>query len=650
MNNAESTMPTPPPEFEFGGFRLVAAERRLYRGDGSRVELSPRLFDALLHFVERPGQLLDKDSLLATLWPGLVVEDNNLNQLVSALRRALGDEAQGSRFIQTVPRRGFRFVGAVSAKHAQAAAAAPTVMAPSPATAPLPDGWRNWRMAWAWSLAALLAASALLLVGRSKTAPAPPVTTLAVLPFKPLTADGRDEVLEVGMADSLIARMSTTPGLVVSSIGSARRFGGAEQDPQRAARALEVQWIVDGTIQRWGDRVRVTARLLKAADGTATWSGSFDERFEDVFGVQDKISERVAQQLAPQLARSDRPQRAAATGSRDPAAYEHYLTARFHAQMLRADGLAKSIELYQRAIAVDPNYALAYAGLADTYRRMAIGIDAPPTQALAQGLAAAQRAVQIDPALAEAHAALGWMQWWAQWDWAGAEQSFRRATQLNANLAEAQMGLGHLLCSQQRCEEGLAHVQRARELDPLTLPYNVIEASYLRQRGRTQDSRARLDKVLQIEPRFWPAHQALAGWHVSARRPNEALAALRTAQSLAPGSVQPLANIGTLLASSGQPGPAREVLAQLLAQSQQRYVPPAMVASVYCALGEREAALDWLNRAREVRDVNLPFITLCSLVLKDEPRFDALRRELKLPAWRDGFCAPMQAPAVACPE
>jgi TolB-like protein/Tfp pilus assembly protein PilF len=486
--------------------------------------------------------------------------------------------------------------------------------------------------------------------GRSKTAPAPPVTTLAVLPFKPLTADGRDEVLEVGMADSLIARMSTTPGLVVSSIGSARRFGGAEQDPQRAARALEVQWIVDGTIQRWGDRVRVTARLLKAADGTATWSGSFDERFEDVFGVQDKISERVAQQLAPQLARSDRPQRAAAAGSRDPAAYEHYLTARFHAQMLRADGLAKSIELYQRAIAVDPNYALAYAGLADTYRRMAIGIDSPPTQALAQGLAAAQRAVQIDPALAEAHAALGWMQWWAQWDWAGAEQSFRRATQLNANLAEAQMGLGHLLCSQQRCEEGLAHVQRARELDPLTLPYNVIEASYLRQRGRTQDSRARLDKVLQIEPRFWPAHQALAGWHVSARRPNEALAALRTAQSLAPGSVQPLANIGTLLASSGQPGPAREVLAQLLAQSQQRYVPPAMVASVYCALGEREAALDWLNRAREVRDVNLPFITLCSLVLKDEPRFDALRRELKLPAWRDGFCAPMQAPAVACPE
>ncbi len=453
MNNAETTLlnapgsPGAPTEFAFGGFRLAVTERVLYRRDGSRVELSPRLFDALLHFVERPGRLLDKDSLLATLWPGLVVEDNNLNQLVSALRRALGDEAQGSRFIQTVPRRGFRFVGAVSVQAVgEAPVAAAPALAPGPVPAPVPvptpvprpipthTAWRFRRMAGWLTLAALLGVGALV-IGRFKSAPAAQVTTLAVLPFKPLTQDGRDEVLEVGMADSLIARMSTTPGLVVTSIGSARRFGGAEQDPQRAARELQVQWILDGTIQRWGDRVRVTARLLKAEDGTASWSGSFDERFEDVFGVQDKISERVAQQLAPRLARGEQPQRAAATGTRDPVAYEHYLTARYHAQLLRADGLAKSVDLYQRATGLDPNYALAYAGLAETYRRMAIGIDVPPAKALAAGLAAAQQAVQIDPALADAQAALGWMRWWAQWDWPGAEASFRRAILLNANLA-----------------------------------------------------------------------------------------------------------------------------------------------------------------------------------------------------------------------
>lgn len=661
MNNAETSSPDPPIEYEVGEFRLAPTQRRLYRRGVGLVELSPRLFDALLYFVERPGQLLDKDELLAALWPGLVVEDNNLNQLVSALRRALGDDAQASRWIQTVPRRGFRFLGAVRVKQADAVAVAtqpplepaePVAMPALPAlpTVPSPLVWqRHRRKAVLLGLAALIGAVALWVSGRVNTPPEPTLTTLAVLPFKPLTLEGRDEVLEIGMADSLIARMSSAPGLVVSSIGSVRRFGGTEQDPLRAARELNVQWILDGTIQRWGDRVRVTARLLSAADGTARWSGSFDDRFEDVFGLQDNISELVAQQLTSQLSRGER-KGLAAPGSRNVDAYELYLTARFHAQALRPDGLAKSVELFQRAIELDPGYALAHAGLANTYRAMAIGIDAPPVKALAPGLKAAERAVQIDPALAEAHAALGWMRWWGEWDWPGAEQSFRRATALNPNVADAQLGLGHLLCSQQRCDEGLAHAQRARELDPMSLITNVIEASYLRQRGQQQGSRARLDKALQMEPRFWPAYQLLAGLHVSARRPDEALDALRKAQSLAQGSVQPTANLGVLLARTGQQGQAREILAAMLGLSEQRYVPPTMIASLYCALGERKRGLDWLERARDVRDVNLLFLSVCALELNDEPRFVALRGSLRLPAWRDGFCAPLQAPTIACPE
>ncbi|MGH8796405.1 MAG: hypothetical protein ACREXI_05065, partial [Caldimonas sp.] len=572
----------------------------------------------------------------------------------------LEDDAQASRCIQTVPRRGFRFVGAVHATRAGIAVAlgAPAAAAPEPETMPRPAAAppasgcpRSGRKAlWAGlgiGLAALLGVAALLLVDRFDVPKGPSLTTLAVLPFKPLTPEGRDEVLEVGMADSLIARMSTAPGLVVRSIGSVRRFGGAEQDPLRAARALDVQWILDGTIQRWGSQVRVTARLLRAADGVASWSGSFDDRYEDVFVVQDHISERVARQLALQLSRGER-KRLAAPGSHDLAAYELYLTARFHAQGLSADGVARSVELFKRAIVLDPGYALAYAGLADTYRRMAIGLDAPPGEALAHGLEAAERAVQIDPALAEAHAALGWMHWWTEWDWAGAEQSFRRAIAINPNVAEAQLGLGHLLCSQQRCEEGYAHVQRARELDPLSLITNVIEASYLRQRGREQESRERLDKALRIEPGFWPAHQLLAGLQVSARQPREALATLRHAQSLAAGSLQPTANMGALLGLLGDREPAREILARLLALSGQRYVPPTMIASLYCALGETDPALAWLEKARVARDVNLPFLGVCSVALKDDARFDALRRSLKLPAWRDGFCAPLQAPMIAC--
>ncbi|MDQ6628376.1 MAG: winged helix-turn-helix domain-containing protein [Pseudomonadota bacterium] len=658
MNSGETTLPEPPVDYEFGEFRLASTERRLYRRDGGIVELSPRLFDALLYFVQRPGVLLDKNTLLETLWPGLVVEDNNLNQLVLALRRALADDAQGSRCIQTVPRRGFRFVGAVSMKPVRTATAeaVPPLLPPkplSPAGLPVvsdPPRAADWslggRGAFLLGLLAVLGIAALLLV-RSVDPPTPTLTTLAVLPFKPLTLEGRDEVLEVGMADSLIARMSLAPGLVVTSVGSVRRYGGTEQDPLRAARELGVQWILDGTIQRWGKQVRVTARLLRTADGVASWSGSFDDRFEDVFAVQANISERVAQQLAPRLSPGER-KRLVSPGSQDLAAYELYLTARFHAQGLSVDGLAKSVKLFLRAIELDPRYALAYAGLADTYRRMAIGLDTPPAEALGLGLKAAERAVEIDPALAEAHAALGWMRWWAEWDWAGAEKSFRRAISINPNLAEAQLGLGHLLCSQQRCGEGFSYVQRSRELDPLSPINSVIEASYLQQRGLPQESRARLDQVFQIGPRFWPAYQLLAGLSVSAGRSQEALEALRKAESLAAGSLQPTMNVGVLLARSGEPQKAREVLTKMLVLSEQRYVPPTMIASLYCALGENERALGWLDRAREMRDVNLPFLGICSVTLKDEPRFDALRRSLKLPAWRAGFCAPLQAPAVAC--
>ena len=215
-----------------------------------------------------------------------------------------------------------------------------------------------------------------------KAGTAPRLSTLAVLPFKPLVSDARDELLEVGMADSLIARLSTVPGLVVRSIGSVRRYAGADQDPLRAARDLDVAWIVDGSLQRRGDQLRVTARLLRAADGSAAWSGSFDEKFTGVFEVQDVISARVAQVLAPSLevfAGAPSPQTGLG-GTRNTDAYQLYLAAARHAQDMRADGLRKSIDLYKQALELDPGYALAWVGLAETYRRTLFGADAVPSE------------------------------------------------------------------------------------------------------------------------------------------------------------------------------------------------------------------------------------------------------------------------------
>jgi DNA-binding winged helix-turn-helix (wHTH) protein/TolB-like protein/Tfp pilus assembly protein PilF len=636
--------------YAFGGFVLDPLRRQLRDlSDGRTVELTPRVFDALLYFVEHPGQLLDRETLFQRLWPGLVVEDNNLSQTLSALRRALGDH-EHDRYVLTVPRRGFRFVCPVREIELDGdgrpvalvpsdpveAPGADEPSAPSPADPiPAPRPHRRWPLhaaAAAGVLAVVVVASTLVLRSGANDRAAPAPTTLAVLPFKPLVAEHRDEVLELGMADSLIVRVSTTPGLVVRSIGSVRRFAGAEQDPVAAARQLDTQWILDGTVQRWGDRLRVTARLLRAADGTASWSGGFDERFDDVFAVQEKIAERVAQVLIPKLGGTALgPTR---SGTLDTEAYQLYLTARYHAQTIRPSGLARSVELYQRAIDRDPHYALAHAAMADSLRRLTVGADAAPGPTLTRARAAALRALQIDARSADGHAALGWVQWWHDWDWDAAEQSFRRAIALNPNVAEAHLGLGHLLLSQRRAgDEGLREIARARELDPLSRIANTLEAGYLIGRGQRDEGLSRLNKALEIEPDFWPAQLLLATVHQAAGATDKAIGAAQRAEQLSEGSAQAVARLGTVLALGGRRGEAVEVRDRLMARARERYVPPMMIAEVQCAIGERSGTLDWLDKALVERDIHLPFllITPCLGALRGEPRFDALTRKLALP-------------------
>ena len=666
--------------YEFGGFVLDPLRRQLRRGDDASdaglVEVTPRVFDALLYFIERPGQLLDRETLFQALWPGLVVEDNNLSQALSALRRALGDEHH-DRYVLTVPRRGFRFVCAVrqvalddegrplieatsatqpaageagasaatlaapptspiDSPPAQAPASPASPPAPEPASAPPHRRRQVAVLAVVGAALVLLAAVVFMpwLRDRSDGRPVPPVATLAVLPFKPLLAEHRDEILELGMADSLIVRVSTTPGLVVRSIGSVRRFAGAEQDALAAARQLDVQWILDGTVQRWGDRVRLTARLLRAADGVASWSGSFDERFGDVFAVQEQIAEKVARLLIPHLGAGIA---ANASGTRDADAYQLYLTARYHAQTIRPSGLALSVELYQRAIDRDPGYALAYAAMADSLRRLTVAADASPGPTLVRARAAAMRALELDPRSADGHAALGWVLWWHDWDWSAAEQSFRRAIALNPNVAEAHLGLGHLLLSQRRGgDEGLQAIRRARELDPLSRIANTLEAGYLVAAGRRDEGRSRLQKALQIDPDFWPAYLLLANLYQVEGEIGKAIDAARRAEQLSEGSVQAIARVGALLAAGGRRDEAQATLQRLLDATRERYVPPTMIAEVVCALGERERTLDWLDKAMAAHDIHLAFlkITPCLGALQGVPRFDAIVRKLSFPEGR----------------
>jgi len=649
--------------YAFGDFVLERSQQRVRRCDGSPLELPPRLFSALLLFIENAGALLDKDALMRALWPGLVVEENSLNQVISSLRRALSDDSHDSRYIQTVPRRGYRFIARVTELPDWTAEVLPKAatgsvspveppVEPVPvsrveraigsqahgAGASVPDRRRWLRLAMATGVATA-GGGAMWWASRwaSRANTASPLTTLAILPFKPLASDARDELLEFGMADSLIARLSTVPGLVVRSIGSVRRYAGADQDPLRAARVLDVAWIVDGSLQRRGDRLRVTARLLRTSDGSAVWSGTFDEMFTGVFEVQDMISARVAQALAPSLevmAGAQSPQ-AGLGGTRNIDAYQLYLAAARHAQDMRAEGLRKSIDLYRQALQFDPGYALAWVGLAETYRRMLFGADAMPSEVFDPADFAVQRALAVVPNLAEARSEQAFKLYWFDFDWPGAEREFRRALAINPNIAMAHFGLASLLLNQGRTAEGFVQMRTARELDPMSPVLNTLEAAYLLEAGRRDEARARLNRALDIAPRFWLAHSTQGLLLLADQQTDNAVAEMRRAVVLSDGNSRPSALLGVCLARLGQVDGARAILNQLLALEKTRYVPPTSLAAVFAALGEVEPALDALDRAFLSRDTRLTFLKddprLVSL--RSEPRFVALIRKLKL----DGF-------------
>ena len=634
-------------QLAFGDFVLDAERRRLATATGEAVPLSPRLFDALLFFVERAGELLDKDTLFKALWPGLVVEESSLSQLISALRKALGDDAQQSRYLQTVPRRGFRFIAPVvavapvepvvaveAALQAEPQPSPPEVLPPSAVDTPPRPASRRRVLIAAGAGVAVAAAGASAWWWRQR--PPPPstgTTTLAVLPFKPLVVEARDELLEIGMADSLVTRLSSLPGVAVRSLGSVRRFAGPDQDVQDAARELNVQWIVDGSIQRWGEKVRVTARLLDTATGEAAWSGNFDEPFTGVFDLQDAISKRVAEVLAPRLRGGALRRLEQPAGTRNVDAYQLYLAGLVQSQSIRSAALRRSIELFTKATVYDPRYALAYVGIAEAHRRTIFGADAEPRLVFPASDAAANQALAIDGGVADAHASLGWNRFWHDWDWKASEALFRRAVDLNPNAVSGHFGYGQLLDAIGRTDESIVQMRLARELDPLSLITLTLEASSLYGSGKRVEGRQRLERVFEIEPEFWVAHLALGSMLIGDQDIPRAIESYERANQLADGSSQPAAALGYVLARRGSAERARAIADALVARSRDVYVPPTSYGAIYAGLGDKAAALDALEKALEVRDVRLTLMRGDQRWIKsvgEEPRYRAVMKRMAL--------------------
>jgi len=683
--------------YEFDKFRVDAVKRLLIKGDGEAVPLMPKAFDTLLYLIEHPGKVIEKNELMSAIWADTIVEDNNLTQNISILRRVFGEKPGEHRFIVTVPGHGYKFVAEVRAieeeekrRSGEEEIRNEAALSESSATAggldlsetsavagrlnaaklnisddnlqneseseierlklqnepennhesetqnqksetyqdrrPKTEDRKTNRFWLVAGFSGFVIGLGLLgfyaWQGDQKTVAAP-IKTIAVLPFKSLVAEKRDEALELGMADSLISKLSGGEEITVRPLSSIRRYNSVEQDSLIAGRELKTEAVLDGTIQISGERIRVSAKLLSTGDGRQLWTGQFDEKFTDIFAVQDSISERVAAALKIRFGNAEKKR-----PTENIEAYGLYMKGRYHALGLTRAETDKSIAYFQQAIELDPNYALAYVGLAEAYLPIALAGGVPSWEVMPKAKAAAQRAVEIDAGIAEAHAVLGLIIFWYDWDWQSAEKEYLRAIELNPNSAEAHFVYAHLLSNTGRHAAALAEIKLSRELNPVSLPTNAVEGQILFFAGKSDEALDRLNKTIDLNPNFWLSHLFFSGVYTEKGMHAEAVAAIKKSVELS-GNSQSEAYHAYALARWGKQAEARALLDKLLKLSTERYVPPYNFALVYNGLGESDKALDYLEKAFAEKNVLMVFLKVDPKWnnLRNEPRFiDLMRR------------------------
>ncbi len=606
--------------YAFGPFQLDTRERRLLR-DGEVVPLTLKAFDLLQVLVENHGHLLQKDELLRRVWPDAIVEENNLTVTISALRKALDEGPTDRQYIETVPRRGYRFV----ADFRDSAASAGNAASPGERRArAFPVG--------TMVLAALAIAAVFAWVGKRPTplTKAPPVRSMAVLPFRSLTNDG--EYLGLGMADALITRLGSTKLLPVRSTGAVQKYTVPGLDPVAAGRDLQVDSVLEGSIQTAGDRLRTTVRLLRVSDGSTLWAGTFDERLTDIFSVQDQVSQRVAGALALELTEAQRSLLTRRDTS-DSEAYQLYLRGRFFWNKRSRDGFERGVAYFRQAVEKDPAYARAYSGLADSYLGMAYYHYASPQAAMPLARAAARKALEMDDSLAEALASLGHVKTNYEWDWAEAGRLFRKAIALAPEYATAHQWYGiHYLTPMGRLEEAIAESRRAQQLDPLSAVFNAFVGATLYFARRYDEAIEEYRKTVDLHPDFGVAHWYLGRAYLQKGRVPEALLELQKAVTLSGGSPLMKGSLGVGYALAGDRAAAQRTLDELEKDRAESYASALDLADIHVALGDRERAFRWLDQAAAERAFHLVYLKVWPELdrLRPDPRFKALILRLGL--------------------
>jgi TolB-like protein/DNA-binding winged helix-turn-helix (wHTH) protein/Tfp pilus assembly protein PilF len=652
---SSSPVEAPAKIVRFGLFEVDLESNEL-RKKGLRVKLQDQQLNLLKILLEHPGTLVTRDELRHRLWkPGTFVEfDHSLNTAMMRLREVLGDSSDNPMLIETVPRKGYRFIApvhdlkkeqetelslsSIDAEEDELNLAVLLPQGASSSAAPMPLVRQvSLSRAVLAGLAVVLVVLAVLFLFRQRlglvSSETKQISSIAVLPMQNLSGDSNQDYFADGMTDELIASLARISSLRVISRTTAMEYKGTHESLEKIAHDLHVDAVVEGTVLRSGDRVRITAELVQVSTDRHLWADTYESPLGDILALQNQVAGAIVSQIRIKLTPQDK-ESLAATRPINAAAFEDYLKGRYYWGKRSEDALDKAIHYFQSATEKDSNYALAYAGLADCYGILGAAIvgTVPTSEVAPKAKAAAKRAVELDPTLAETQTALATVQFNDDWNWKAAETGFRHAIQLNPSYATAHQRYSLYLIAMGRTEESLEEMNRARSLDPLSLSVNFSLGWRLYMARQYDQAISQLLNTIEMDPTYLLAHIVLGQCYEQEGKYSEAITELQKAASLSPDSPPVLAALGHAYAAAGKRAEALQMLDKLKSVSGRRYVSPFYVAFLYIGLGDREQAVEWLDRGYDDRSNNMIFLNVVPQFdsLRSEPRFQNLRHRIGL--------------------
>lgn len=643
----------------FGVFEvdLKACELRKH---GFRIKLAEQPFQVLAFLLERPGEIVTREELRDRLWPGdtFVDFDHGLNNAVMRVREVLLDSSEHPRYVETVPRRGYRFVAPVeetsvpppvpATLELEGSSTSPASSASTPALAhavsehPGVPRWLTSRPAAAIAIVVVGLATLLVFTIHARNVATNQVnatrsTSLVVLPLENLSGDKDQDYFADGMTDELIANLAKIRSLHVISRSTAMTYKGTRKPLSEIARELNVDAVVEGTVMRVGSRVRITAELVQVSTDHHLWADTYESQMGDVLALQNRVSAAIVNEIRINLTPEER-ERLAKTPAVAPEAYENYLKGLYYWNKRSDENLTRAIGYFERATQLDPNYALAYAGLSDCYAIISAEIfgTMPASEAAPKARAAAVRALELDPTLAEAQTSLATEKFNYEWDWSGAAQGFERAIGLNPSYATAYQRYSLYLIAMGRAQDSFAQIQKARALDPLSLSINFSLGWRLYMARQYDPAITQLKDTLEMDPSYELPHLVVGQAYEQKGNYPLAIPELRKAVELSRGTPLMVSALAHAYARSGNRAEAEKLLAQLQAKSMNQYVSPYYFAIVCVGLGRTEEALDWLEKAFGDRSNGLVFLKVEPELddLRSNSRFIALQQKLEFPVVR----------------